>query len=404
MPINTRETLGEQTTLDKLVAKDSTLTTFYEDSLSSTNLYAFRNLTGLTTVNLSNTTTLGDSCFYGCSALTDFIAPKLTAIGQYSFQNCTSLTTLDHVGSENTSSNIVSFNNGFASGSHLTHLIIRNSVKASMNSNTFNGCPIGLGNGAIYVPEDLLSSYKSDSNWRNYSIYKLSDYPRSNFDSIEDSWETIIQNINNDNYSQYNIGDTKTLTVGTTDVKMQIVYIGDGSTTGEDYDDNGTTKKTKITWLCKNAFVNSRQMNTSIIDWPSTAMYTYLNTAEDGVYNTITNTTLKAAIKPVKKPYSTVSGTEAISTGDYIWLPSYQEVMFGTDKETSGVQYSGVFGATTDLSNRSERRKFNSNGTANNWWLRSVRSSTTFCYVNNNGGSGGDNPRGLYGVVFGFAI
>lgn len=406
MATNTREILGEQETLDKLVAKDSTLTSFVENDLTTMREYAFRGLSGLTSIDLSGATSLNHYALLNCSALTSVTAPNLTLIWNSALSGCTALETLDLIGAGNTSDKALSIDPyTFSNAKKFKHFLIRNSVKATLNnSNAFENTLIGVGEGAIYVPNDLLASYKADTKWSKFNLYPLEDYPKTNFDTIEDSWTTIIANVNNDDYAdKYHVGDTKTVNIGeNSSAKMQIVYIGDGSTTGEDYDGNGTIKKTKISWLCKN-FYTKRQFNSSMVNWPNSSLYSWLNTDSDGIYNTI-DSTVKAAIKQVKKPYWTTSGAEAISN-DYIWIPSYQEVMFGTDKEISGVQYSDIFGSTTSTSGRTERVKYNlENLSAEYWWLRSAYSSHYQCNVNSGGSCSNGIPSNSGGVVFGFAI
>jgi hypothetical protein len=57
--------------------------------------YATFGDTGITTINLPNLITAGDSCFYNCSSLTTIDLPSLTTAGYGCFYDCTSLITID---------------------------------------------------------------------------------------------------------------------------------------------------------------------------------------------------------------------------------------------------------------------------------------------------------------------
>ena len=116
--MNTRETYGDQGTLDRLLAH--TLTELYEDGVTTVRPCAFYNNTGLESVTLPNATAIGAQAFYGCSALT-----ALTLPGE-------AFCALD-------------------------------------GSAALGGTPIAGGTGYVYVPEKLLSAYKSASGWSAYA-------------------------------------------------------------------------------------------------------------------------------------------------------------------------------------------------------------------------------------------
>ena len=82
-----------------------------------------------------------DFAFYNYSTLTSVSFPVATSIGNWAFSYCSSLTTI-YVGT-NTST-----------------------VCTLSNTNAFNICK-NLAN--IYVPESLVNSYKSDTNWSSYA-------------------------------------------------------------------------------------------------------------------------------------------------------------------------------------------------------------------------------------------
>ncbi|MBR2240115.1 MAG: leucine-rich repeat domain-containing protein [Bacilli bacterium] len=66
------------------------------DELTSVGSYAFANEQLLTSVNLNNTLTLGDHCFYNCKNLeTVILNPYINAIPYYAFNGCTALSNID---------------------------------------------------------------------------------------------------------------------------------------------------------------------------------------------------------------------------------------------------------------------------------------------------------------------
>ena len=147
----------------------------------------FYRCTGLQTASfpLSETNNQScNSCFYNCTSLQSLNIPKVIVLGQNALQNCTSLHIL-------VAPKMTGLRNGFASGaglqqvdfpvcgaingnehfknnSGLTILVLRKTSVCTLgNINTFTGTPFasdGTG-GTLYVPNSLITSYQSASNW-----------------------------------------------------------------------------------------------------------------------------------------------------------------------------------------------------------------------------------------------
>lgn len=128
--------------------------------------YAFYNCTNLALTELpSGVTSIGSNAFRGCTnlALTE-LPSGVTSTGNYAFYGCSGLQQLDaqNVGTINT--------NAFNSCHNLTELVLRKSDKAcSLSSaSAFNNTPMrGYSgkSGTVYVPQALIETYKSASNW-----------------------------------------------------------------------------------------------------------------------------------------------------------------------------------------------------------------------------------------------
>jgi hypothetical protein len=134
------------------------------DTLNNAN-YAFRNCDSLQTVNLPKLKNTGGNTFQNCDNLETVVLPYINAtVGAYLVGGCTSLTALDitHTGTVRT-------NNNMANGAtNLTAIILRGSSVLSMNNiNDVTKTPFASGGtgGTLYVPQSLISSYQSATNW-----------------------------------------------------------------------------------------------------------------------------------------------------------------------------------------------------------------------------------------------
>ena len=140
--------------------------TFYKcTSLNSINLSKIKNIgtnafygcTSLTSVSLPLCTDISNYAFYGCTSLTSVDLPEVISIGSYAFYECTSLTSVDLP-------KVTSISNyAFRFCTSLKLINITNSSQVCSLSSTY-----GVPNTCyIQVPSDLLSSYKSATNWNS---------------------------------------------------------------------------------------------------------------------------------------------------------------------------------------------------------------------------------------------
>lgn len=148
----------------------------FHDKVTTIFDYAF-NAAGITTLNLpSSITSIGKIAFATCSDLVNVIINSATIPSLYgTFYQCRVLERIDIKGKVTT----IDYN-AFAECNSLNTLIIRGSSRASLaNVNAFSGTPITSGDGYIYVPSALLSSYKSATRWSTYAsqIRAIEDYP-----------------------------------------------------------------------------------------------------------------------------------------------------------------------------------------------------------------------------------
>ena len=191
------ESGGDTTQEDGLVTRE--ITSYTNDRVSSIGNYAFYYNTILTSVSFPNVTIINDSAFQSCSHLTSVSFPNATVINNGAFQSCTHLTSVSFPNVTSIGNyafvscirltsvsfpNVTSINSyAFNNCKSLIRLVITQTNKVCTLSRTtaFNNCyhflgttdseynPDGLKDGRIYVPDKLVDSYKSATNWSAYA-------------------------------------------------------------------------------------------------------------------------------------------------------------------------------------------------------------------------------------------
>ena len=379
---NTRDTLGEQATLDGLVAR--TLTSFEEDGVTTIHDRALYNFDSLTFIKMPNLASCGKAAFSN-TGITEIVPdsfPKLTSIGNFGFAYCESLTkarfdVLSSVPSD-----------CFSGCVKLKELILlKNSIVTLSDGNAFNGTPLRIGLGTIYVPGSLLATYKADSKWKNFFLAAYEDYPVLP-GTIQDSWSEILAAEADGSYlTKYQIGDTKIQQIGDYLFDLEIVAfdkdnLADGS------------GKAHITWIAKHVLFKAKinTVHTNSGGWANCKLRSDLRAMLDA-----SSADLKAAVKEVNKTYYnyTTSNTETVA--DTIWMPSMYEVgLTSTPRESSGITYDDVFTA----SNANTRIKRDMSNSTSEWWLRSAYSNSAgFSRVNTSGRVGSSFASNSGGVV-----
>jgi len=126
-----------------------------------------------------NVTWIGNNGFYDCRMITEARFPKLnSAVGRYAFgsmsSNAMQLQNADLGLATRISQGV------FSKCSKLNTLILRkiDAICILDHVNAFESSAIQAGNGFIYVPRDLIDTYKSATNWSIYAAYfrALEDY------------------------------------------------------------------------------------------------------------------------------------------------------------------------------------------------------------------------------------
>lgn len=173
---------------------DGTVTSIKSDATKVAQ-YACYKFTELVSVDLPNATSIGTSAFNSCTALTTANLPNATSVNMYAFQKCGELLSislpnatsiLNSAFQECSKLSFADCGNAkslgpaaFINCSALSTLILRyEKVCTLSNVNVLSATPIADGTGYIYVPDNLVDSYKSATNWSTYAaqIKPVSEY------------------------------------------------------------------------------------------------------------------------------------------------------------------------------------------------------------------------------------
>ncbi len=159
----------------------SSLTTADFPLATNIGIYAFDGCSSLTTADFPVATSIGEGAFRGCSSLTTADFPVATSIGISEFESCSSLTTVDFPAATSIGDNafggcealtaadfpVATSIGDYAFGGceALTAVILRANQVVTVGEEVFESSD----NAFIYVPDNLVSSYKSDANWSTYA-------------------------------------------------------------------------------------------------------------------------------------------------------------------------------------------------------------------------------------------
>lgn len=184
---------------------------FEDDTIKKLRSYLFYNAKTLKSVRCENVWKIGQYCFWECSELEEIYFPNVTEIHQYAFRSCSKLTrvhlprvTQAGLAFRNcsylktiilgrlTSIQLYDFHSCYS----LVNIVLPSTYVCKLPSisnddlkycyhftgevnNKYN--PEGLKDGAIYVPDDLVDTYKNTDYWTNYAefIKPLSEFKES---------------------------------------------------------------------------------------------------------------------------------------------------------------------------------------------------------------------------------
>lgn len=169
--------------VDALVTR--TITEYESNVIESVSKYAFYECSEMTRVNAPNVKTILNLAFAYCTALSSIDFPHVENVALQAFYMCQSLASVntpnlsylsDLVFRDCKALKRLELNNCTNIGSMcffmsgLTTLMLgAPNVCTLANTNAFQSTPIANGTGYIYVPADLVDTYKSATNWSTYA-------------------------------------------------------------------------------------------------------------------------------------------------------------------------------------------------------------------------------------------
>ena len=222
-----------------------------------------------------------------------------------------------------------------------------------------------------------------------------------------DTWSEIVANVKAKKISQYNVGDTKSVNLGT--YGTHTLRIANTSTPSEC--STSGFSQTACGFVLEFAdIITTHKMNdtsTNVGGWPASSMYTFVN---NDIYNAIPSEIKNAIIDTTAVSGHGKSDTKNFTSTDKLYLLAPREIWsdfsqeFDTAKDlTRTLDYYTAQGVTT--SSYSGAIKKNGSSAAN-WWHRSAYSnySNYFHYVNFSGAHNYTYSDTAYGVSPAFRL
>ena len=347
---------------------------------------------GLNKLNTSNVTTM--KVMFKAAALTtldvsNFDTSNVTDM-EGMFNPCTGLTTLDL--SSFDTSKVANMSYMFNGSSNLKTIYISDKfVTTSVTTSTGmfgNMSKLVGGAGTKYNSSYIDKTYaRIDGGTSNPGYFTdIADKPSEPNSFATDSWPTIINAVKNNNIGKYNVGDTKTINMGTYGTHtLRIV----NTSTPSDCSTSGFSQ-TACGFVLEFAdIITTHAMNTTNINtngWPASAMRTFVN---NDIYNSLPTDLKKGIIDTMTisgngSPGGTVTSTDKIfllasaevwgEVSSHSYLNNYDN---GKDLTRQLDYYKSL--AITTSKNRDKLIK--SDGSDNTWWrLRSGYSGNTYYF------------------------
>ena len=300
-----------------------------------------------------------------------------------------------------------------------------NNVTSSANMFTDSTKLVG-GAGTKYDSTKIDKAYAridgGTSNPGYFTDIADKDIPATN-SFATDSWKTIIKAVRNNNISKYNVGDTKTVDLGT--YGTHTLRIANTSTPGEcktegfsqsacgfvlEFADIITTHSMNPSGTYKGTQYNS---GWNVDGWPASEMYTFVN---NDIYNALPSEIKNAIIDTTVVSGHGKEDTENFTSTDKLYLLSTAEVFEqGSSNKYDTLKYDTAKDLTRQLdyyknsgvTTTDKTGAIKKNGTSDSyWWLRAAYSNSTYYFfrVYANGDWANSNAINTDGVAPAFRL
>ena len=230
-------------------------------------------------------------------------------------------------------------------------------------------------------------------------------------DTITDTWEQIVSNVNNGTVDAYKVGDTKTLELN---FEGDIYYV-QAVILGKNHDTiSGTETKAALSWGFLNSIMDDvmNDTSTSVGGWMGEDGDFYESSLDEtdgvlthgcGMRKSVAGllncfpTIIKDNIKTVDKLYDDSNQIQRCK--DKLWILSNSELGF-----TLGSSETNGHGKQYEYLHSNMSRSRDNGGSYVSYWTRS-KYEAGFAYVTFDGSSiGSKQADGIAGVVLGFCI
>ena len=260
----------------------------------------------------------------------------------------------------------------------------------------------------------LFKETNADQNYNQgkefNGVLGIEEYKAPDF--ATDSWEEIIANVKAGYGSEYKVGSTKEVNLGTT-YGTHTLRVANTSTPSE-CSTTGFSQSACGFVLEFADIITTHNMNdtyTNVGGWPASKMYTFVNT---DIYNALPSDLRNAIIDTTVVSGHGPDDAENFTSTDKLYLLAPGEILsdwktnseasYDTAKDlTRTLDYYTAQGVTT--SNRSGAIK--KNGTSDAiWWLRAANSRYTYIFlgVNSNGNYHSGDANDTNGVAPAFRL
>ena len=160
--VNTVDLIGDEALTNSII--DKSITEISDNYVTTITTMAFFDCRNLVSAIFQSATNIGTSAFSACSKLSAVKFPLVKNIGNSAFESNAELSVVDFPVATSIAMSAFNFCTSLAT------LILRSeTVCALSNTASFHKSPIASGTGYIYVPRDLVDTYKSATNWSTYA-------------------------------------------------------------------------------------------------------------------------------------------------------------------------------------------------------------------------------------------
>ena len=230
----------------------------------------------------------------------------------------------------------------------------------------------------------------------------LEEYVLTQFE--KDNWSTIAANVKSGNISKYNVGDTKSVDLGT--YGTHTLRIANTSTPSEC--STAGFSQTACGFVLEFADIitthNMNSSSTNVGGWPATSMRTFVN---NDIYNALPSEIKNAIIDTTVVSGHGPNDTENFTSTDKLYLLAPREIWYYASDTAYDLTRQLDYYKNLGVSDGANSEAIKKNGTsASYWWLRAADSnnSDTFSVASTYGVLGIGSTDTMNGVSPAFRI